>query len=447
MRQLKKSKILGKILTSGLCMVLAVSTLFSTLVVFAQAETKEANLATDELNQTEEISNTIVSYQEVFEYYYNKLISNSTVEIDKDDFIDLYYAQEKPINEFVDFIVETGVHNLEDDTLHVQEQTNVEEGIQTTASGVLQIISPDENYILGSDIGSQNYTESVYFRRLPICEAFDYDRLYDGDIIYESASNSPTKHAAFLYRHDQPYSEGEYAQTIEAVAGGVQYGFLDDERITRFGVSIYRIYRVTDEQISQAKDFVLAQVKKDYSFDFTKTNTDRNSSAWYCSELVYAAYHNAGLEICNNSDFIFEPEKMACLPIYLTQGAMCVSIPLGYNHLQIGVNSFNNDLWNSAYWKINIVNNNSKDVVVAYNSKMCNLEDAKNWSSALSDIKTITIKANSYEVVNICQNFFATAVAVSFVSGTTRYVSYGSELSKTSYMMSVSYNTIQLIQN
>lgn len=438
MRQLKKSKILGKILTNGLCVMLAASALFSTSTVFAQAETKNANLI------TEETTNTIVSYQEVFEYYYSKLISNATVEIDIEDFIDLYYAQEKPINEFVDFIVETGVHNLTDDTLLTQEQTNVEEGIQTTASGLLQILSPDEDYILCGEIDNTEYTEGVYFQREPIYEAFDYDRLYDGDIIFENASSSATKHAAFLYNNDQPSAFGEYVQTIEAVASGVQYGFLDDERMVRFGVSIYRVYSSAGSGVvAKAKDFIAAQVGKDYSINFTTTHTDRNSSAWYCSELVYAAYYSAGVDVCSNSNFEFKPSSTPCLPVYLTQGAITWHVIPNYDYLQIAVNGFNSALWNSAYWKVTISNYNSKDVVVAYNSKMCNLDDAKNWSG-LSEVKTVTIKANGYATVNIYQNFFATAVAVSFVSGSTRYVTYGSELSKSDYSMAVSYNTIQL---
>ncbi len=449
MVKLKRSNIFSAILTSVLCMVLMRSIFPNTSTAFIKADTRRSNHLTDNLNLTE-IEDTpieVVSYRKVFEHYYNKVISNTMIEISMDDFIDLYYAQEKTINEFTDFFIDEGVHssiNLTNDVALYEEQTKSEENIQPMSSGILQILSPDEDYILGKDIGNQNYTERVHFKRKPIYEAFNYNKLYNGDIIFENGSSSPAKHVAFLYKYNQPSSYGEYVQTIEAVAGGVQYGFLDDERVTRFGVSIYRIYRATElDVVTRAKDFIVDQVGKDYSLDFTKTKTARDSSAWYCSELIYAAYCSGGMDIVSNSNFDFKPESMPCLPKYLTTGLLNLRIVFTFDYLQIFVDGFKDGWWNSAYWEIGIMNVNSKDIVVEYNSKMCNLGDAKNWTG-LSDTKSVIVKANSYEIVKINQNYFATSVAVSFISEDYRYITYGSELSKVSYSMAVSHNKIKI---
>lgn len=77
-------------------------------------------------------------------------------------------------------------------------------------------------------------------------------------------------------------------------------------------------------------------------------------------------------------------------------------------------------------WKIRIYNPNDASRIVHYNEKMCFEDDAKNWNK-LFDLKTITIPANSYEDVEISENFFATHIAISYILA-YRVVSYANEL-------------------
>ncbi len=56
------------------------------------------------------------------------------------------------------------------------------------------------------------------------------------------------------------------------------------------------------------------------------------------------------------------------------------------------------------------------------------LDDAKNWKN-LSDVKNIVIYSNSYETVDIKENWFATSIATSYVKGNYRIITYANNLS------------------
>lgn len=78
-------------------------------------------------------------------------------------------------------------------------------------------------------------------------------------------------------------------------------------------------------------------------------------------------------------------------------------------------------------WKIKITNPTSDSLIVSYNSKMCNFDDAKNWKN-LKDIKTIFISSNSSSIIKISENWFATSIAVSYVADSKRLITYATDL-------------------
>ena len=73
-------------------------------------------------------------------------------------------------------------------------------------------------------------------------------------------------------------------------------------------------------------------------------------------------------------------------------------------------------------------------------SKMCFLTDAKNWTG-LSNVKSITIPARTSTTVKISENWFATSIAVSYVKGGVRRITYADELN-TNGSMHIMYNKI-----
>lgn len=94
-------------------------------------------------------------------------------------------------------------------------------------------------------------------------------------------------------------------------------------------------------------------------------------------------------------------------------------------------------------WKIKVSNPLDKSIAVCYNSKMCNYDDAKNWTG-LNDIPSpVTISANSYEYIYISPNWFATSIAISYISNGSRLISYADGLN-TNGSMNVYNNRVSV---
>jgi uncharacterized protein YycO len=125
-----------------------------------------------------------------------------------------------------------------------------------------------------------------------------------GDIIHETvgAIAGITGHVAIvegIYWSTQ--YQAYYIRTIESAIKGVVYGVLDDERYDERGVSVYYVVDATDDQIDNAVYFCEQQIGKPYNYDGIgpfgigmSCNTSINSSKWYCSELLWAAYFDEG---------------------------------------------------------------------------------------------------------------------------------------------------------
>lgn len=143
-----------------------------------------------------------------------------------------------------------------------------------------------------------------------------YDQLQPGDIFWDSLPdgsmnpNNWASHMGMIVSVNQPgqltHENGfvetfTYVQTIEAVASGVRYGFLDDVRIAHMGV---RVLRPNCSQTikDRAIDFMYAQLGKPYSLT-GGTILPTTTLTWYCTQLVYNAYFNAGLDIFSGLPF------------------------------------------------------------------------------------------------------------------------------------------------
>lgn len=95
-------------------------------------------------------------------------------------------------------------------------------------------------------------------------------------------------------------------------------------------------------------------------------------------------------------------------------------------------------------WKINVFNPTDKAVQIEYNKKMCFKEHAANWNlEKLKDLYTESdyLPAGVSTQITISTNGTATAIAVSYVLGNTRYITYAYNLS-TSKSITVKTNVI-----
>ena len=93
-------------------------------------------------------------------------------------------------------------------------------------------------------------------------------------------------------------------------------------------------------------------------------------------------------------------------------------------------------------WKIRIRNPLNRAVTVQYNSKMCNLGDAENWTG-LSDIQSVSISGFSSTTVEISENWFATSITCSYVSDGVRLITYANQLN-TNGTLNVMQNYINI---
>jgi uncharacterized protein YycO len=68
-------------------------------------------------------------------------------------------------------------------------------------------------------------------------------------------------------------------------------------------IELYRVNAMTDEEMNSAWTFAASQIGKAYDWTMvarfvTRRQESRPSSEkWFCSELVYAAFHHAGHEL------------------------------------------------------------------------------------------------------------------------------------------------------
>lgn len=128
-----------------------------------------------------------------------------------------------------------------------------------------------------------------------------------GDIIEETEGlvAQITGHIAIVQgKYWDPIYDQYYIRTIEAGIDGVVFGVLDDERYDERGVTVYYVRNATTSQINSAVGFAKIQIGKPYALDIpllTFCNYNVDASNWYCSELVWAAYYNQGINLNGNT--------------------------------------------------------------------------------------------------------------------------------------------------
>ena len=287
------------------------------------------------------------------------------------------------------------------------------------------LLNQNNNMITSNSAFNNNYIPTYY--------AFDYSHIKEGDVIIEfddsGSIGTYVGHAAIVYDLDKKMENGDtYIQTIEAVASGIKFGYLDDSRILGFKAEVYSLDSfLSNEQINKIKFFAEEQLGKPYSYDYASQDFDINTDSWYCSELVYAAYRYSGADI---------GELTRAWPTDLKNSSNLkpASVPI-LRGLEI-----TNNGGSFACWHIAVTNTGSQPITVNYNTKMCFKNDAKDWKN-LSDIEQFSLAGKTKKVVDVYFNFFADAVAFSFMHEEYIYVSYGFLL-EAQYSSMVSFNEV-----
>ncbi len=142
--------------------------------------------------------------------------------------------------------------------------------------------------------------------------------IVSGDIVIdEKGSFGLTGHNALVVGHF--YSNllnTYYVRVVEAIADGVCYGILCDERVDDRDSYVYSVNASASNKIA-AVNWAQTQLNKDY-FINASTDVSSNRSTWYCSLLCYAAYNAQGIQLVNYSSGILMPRTLV-QSSYLTE--------------------------------------------------------------------------------------------------------------------------------
>lgn len=124
---------------------------------------------------------------------------------------------------------------------------------------------------------------SVYFGHLAIVEGVYYSTTYN----------------MYYIRVIEALQTAEQKATGES--GRVMRSVFEEERLAEFETQIYRPKNATSAQIDAALNFAIGQIGKPFRSvanpPISFPSVDYNAPNWYCSELVYAAYKNAGIDL------------------------------------------------------------------------------------------------------------------------------------------------------
>ncbi len=376
--------------------------------------------------ETTDDSYKVLSYKDVLKSYYDLVTKEvNTPSKTFDDFVDSYY-EENSDRDLYHFTLNLAKENNRYD--EVYNTLSSENNYFSSSSGSLSMEKGggrngrDATYVLKNDPGT-GYASRQCFARELFYFAYDYSALKTGDIVYErETAFFNIGHNALITGTNLSSEYGEYVQTIEAVAGGVQRGFLDDLRMIDFKCEILRVVGRNDSNARGAIDFAKKQLGKLYQFSLPpkSLNTDINSVTWYCSELVYASWKYVGIDISARKG-LFGNDKSPfsfCLPvdIYKSNNTYSIYVPNKWL-LKFEIVSKS---WQR--WKIRIRNCSHKGLEIKYNTKMCFYEDAKDWRN-LYDLIRKKIAAHSFIEVEISENWFANSIVASYLIGDKRFIS------------------------
>lgn len=363
-------------------------------------------------------SEMVFGCDDVFSAYYQDITSKFGKCIDYDEFIEKYYESNLTIDVYTNSIIENN-------GFYKQRERKVIPLKSSYSS------SSDESYII-RDYDARTYktTYSVScFQRLPIYkDIYNYSFINQYDILDETFTiGNDVGHTAIVTDKCKKIDNGiTFIETEEAVAGGVQHGFLDDERIAKFGINIYR-YRSTISSSAKLKikKFLEEQLLDEYSLlGIPNGSLDYYNDLWMCTQLVVAAYNYAGIHITPSTTY---------LPIAIEENDGILSLITSFapNHVHISISDYSfGFLGINSYYEISVYNSSSNTIGVYYNSKMCFENHARNWSG-LSDVNKspITIPKYSSKKFKVYTNFAADAVAFSVMYKNKRMITCADRLS------------------
>ena len=407
--------------------------LLSFIICFTSLLTIKANteniLSAGTVKQSKTEYEEVLSYVDVMQTYYEIAKGNIETDITFEAFMNNYYSNSNNL-QFYDYLINfseqihSNVSMIEMLNYNRQRSSGIENNGGVSGKDASYILTSSASYII---------TPMSAFARPIYRSVYNYSNLEDGDIIWETETVFfDVGHNAIIEDTDKVYDQGLFIETIEAVGGGVQRGFLDDLRMVQYKCVILRPINNTTSIANKAIYFAKRQLGKGYFLDITSTGTSIDEISWYCSELVYASYLYAGIDICNMNGQTNRP----CYPSDIANSNKIETVPTNqFRFLKLTLLGKSGDTWN-----VRIENPSLHDVTLEYNKKMCFLDDGKKWK-CLNDLAAINLSQKGSVDVGIHTNWFADAITTSYKVANLRFVTYANQLN-TNGTMSVFNNII-----
>ena len=125
-----------------------------------------------------------------------------------------------------------------------------------------------------------------------------YDTVRKGDIIFEPLGGfGITGHVAIVEgKYYNAARDKEYIRIIETISDGVVRSCLDDNRADDKNAVLLRVEDADAAVIDGAVTFCEGEIGSKYNLDFQKDRS-RTETDWYCSELIWAAFYDQGIDI------------------------------------------------------------------------------------------------------------------------------------------------------
>ena len=348
-------------------------------------------------------------YEEVLLTYYNSYLGNEdrSTNYSFEEFKNNYYSYfaHDLIVDYVDCICTYTQVEIE---RHVTEPSR-------TADGKFQL-----------GCNKESMTSFYRFQNgSPFYNTNYYSLVKNGDIFMEDDSDH-FYHVGIVTNLAYPYGMlsqmGTYVQVVEAINNndGVQFGYLDDQRIVENKVEIYRYHQdLTTTQFNSIYYFLDEQIGDAYLIHLYLLPSI-NNDFWYCGELVYGAYLYANI----NAAPSFTDYQNIILGTDICDGTNVIEIDIEDNkYLTLQIIGFNPN-----NYTIRIFNNSSQNITAYYKSSTTTEDNAKNWTN-LGSVTSIIISNNDYEDVTITKNgsykYIATSLTFTKFGRTERLITYG----------------------
>ncbi len=334
----------------------------------------------------------------------------------------------------------------------------------------------DQNHIMNFNITNKRDPDlPIYYEReqlTTISERESYVPWYSsfiqpGDIVWDTISSIPIDFNDFVTHMAMVVNTNKrgmvmdsygatrffnFIETIEAFAGGVRYGFLDDDRILECGTKVLRVNGATETQRINAVEFCMHQYGETYELNPLEVNYNvptGSRNKWYCTQLVFAAYYHQGIDLSYNAseNYSIVSNGKITTPIIgdmIDNGDCTEEIHFDPEY----ENKFIKISKNGSSYVLS--NTSSRDCSVRYTGSLYNFCDA---ATKYKDIcnEFAYIRAHSSVSVQISSNFLANTVAVYYKEGNTMYATaahfFGSYSTNSFYKTTVDNYSLKKIND